>query len=160
MQHIYNSATCNNAQKWLYENQKYSQPYQLDAFILSSNPLLLHLCGETAQHLPSSSAHSHALHLVRQDLGELLPKIIERTFGCCWHLNSIFRLQECWCNHTSYHCVLMCESTLMYTITSNLSLLPSLLKYEYYQFSTVINHIDRENVEPVVCILHTYSCVN
>ena len=123
--HIYNS------HKWLYESQRYGETYQLDAFFLYSAPLLLHWCGEFAQHLPSFWAHSHAQQLVRQDPGKLPPKVIERRFTGCWHVISIFRLQEICYNPNSYQCGVMCESTLTYTTISNMYLL---LTYEYQRF--------------------------
>ena len=123
-----------DAQKLLYESQRYGETYQLYAFLLNSAPLLLHWCWESAQHLPSFWDQFHAQQLVRQDPGKLPPKVIERRFTGCWHVISIFRfflLQEICCNHNLYHCGFICESTLTYKTISNMYLL---LTYEYQRF--------------------------
>ena len=134
-------------------------PYQLDAISLYSTPLLLHLCGETVQHLPSFSAQSHAQLFARQDPGELPPKAIEHRFTGCLYLNSIFRLQRLSNKNNLDHCVVMWVK-LMCMTTSNFSILSSLLPYKYHQISKLIDHIDRETVEPMLCLLHPHSCVN
>ena len=145
--HIYNS------HKWLYESQRYGETYQLDAFFLYSASLLLHWCGEFAQHLPSFWAHSHAQQLVRQDPGKLPPKVIERRFTGCWHVISIFRLQEiCYIPMWRYVWVdLNVYDNLKYVFTVDIRV---------SAISTRINPIMHETGEPIICSLHPYSCVN